>query len=497
MMNKKLSLGLLLVVALLAGCTDQAAPPATTNTNESASGQEATDTAEQNTTPADPLAAPTPVKVVVEGESPNNASSPSELPGDINTAPEKQQITKLMQAGAVKLDNPASFEPNKPITRSEFIHWMYGYDNKHIKPKYAKTPSFSDVNQDSPDYTLVEGLQAAGVITGFPDGTMKLDKELTRQELALLWGWYERERDVTNPIVDKSIMQFVLNKYKDGKQIGDTYVFAVSHYAKDEQHSFEQVFGVTDTLEPQQPVTRAQAARWIVDKTVINDQQKKQQEKTAELEQEAEEHASGSTAETTLTVNDIANSPVQWQIAALLRAGIAATDEQGNFQPDDSITRRDFIRWMHGYDYKELKDADQAPAAFSDVDPADPDYALVEQMRKADALPALDQDNALKLDEPLTREQLALLWAWYQDMNSVKDPILALSTVQDSLFTISDAKDIGKTYQNKEPYIRAVATFAYGEPTYRNVFGFTTLLKPQAEVSRAEAAQWLVEYTDK
>ncbi|WP_411347832.1 S-layer homology domain-containing protein [Paenibacillus sp. WLX2291] len=494
-MNKTLLL-LLMIVVVLAGCSKNAAQqPA--STAAPTTQQDTTNNEDTTNTIVDPLAQPVLVQVVVSGGEAAAQSSDTAVPADIAQIPEKEQITKLLASGAVPLDSGENFNPDEPITRSQFIHWMYGYDNKNIKPKDAKTPSFSDVDATNPDYKLIEGLQNAGVITGFPDGTMKLEKELTRQELTLLWGWYQRERSITNPIVDKSIMEFVLNKYKDGNTIGDTYVFAVSHYAKDEQHSLEQVFDVKDTLEPQQPVTRAQAAHWIVDKTVINDQQKEQQEKTAELEQEAEQPSSESTAQNTVTVNDIATSSVQWQIAALLRAGIAATDEQGNFQPDESITRRDFIRWMHGYDYKELKDADQAPAAFSDVDTADPDYALVEQMRKADVLPALDQDNALKLDEPLTREQLALLWAWYQDMNSVKDPILALSTVQDSLFTIGDAKDIGKPYQNKEPYIRAVATFAYGEPTYRNVFGFTTLLKPQADVSRAEAAQWLVEYTDK
>lgn len=494
MMNKKLSLGLLLVVALLAGCTDKAAPPAT-SASETVTGQEATGTEEQGTTTTDPLAAPTPVKVVVQGASSSDSSSASQLPDDIGNVPEKQQITKLLQSGAVKLDNPASFEPNQPITRSEFIRWMYGYDGKHIKPKLASQPSFSDVDSSNPDYALIEGLQAAGVITGFPDGTMQLDKELTRQELTLLWGWYERERSVTNPIVDSSVTQFALKKYKDGAQISDTYVAAVGFYANQEKHPLEQVFGVTNKLEPQQPVTHAQAARWIVENTVVAEQQQEQNEVTKELQTEATEAMAAQQATQTVTVNDIATSPVQWQITRLISSGIPVLDGQGHFQPDTSITRRDFIRWMYQYDPKELTPADQPPPAFTDVQNTDPDYALVDKLRQADLLPAVN-NNELKLDQPLTREQLTVLWAWYQQMNNVREPILALSTVQDSLFTISDAKEIGTSYSNKEPYIRAVATFVYGEPTYRNVFGFTTLLKPQAEVSRAEAAQWLVEYTE-
>lgn len=488
---------LLTATFALTGCNDLAEPVISSadsvNTTETSS--EPTDaTTEQSTATVDSLSAPTPVKVIVQGVDATADALPAEAK-DISNNPAEQQIKKLIDSGAVTLDATDNFNPDQPITRSEFINWMYGYDNKHVKTKNAENPSYTDVAPDNPDYRLIEGLQAAGIITGFPDGTMKLDKELTRQELTLLWGWYQRESDVTDPIVADSVQQFTLNKYSDMKKIGKTYLASLSYYAGKQEKPYVKVFSTDQALDPQEAVTRAQAAQWIIDYTQID-------EKQVEVDQENQDEdtslSNTSSSSETITVNDISDSHVKTQIVKLLGSGAVTLDTNGQFRPDDSITRRDFIKWLYKYDFKDFEPQQTDQSSFKDVPVDDPDHNLIETLKAADAIVPLD-DNELQLDQPLTREQLTLMWSWYQDQFSVKDPIVNVDVLKTNLLNSvgEDAKNIGKLYQNKDLYIQGISGYLNGDREYRNIFGFVKLIKPQAEVSRAEAAQWIVTYTDK
>lgn len=489
---------LLTATIMIAGCNNNSSEPTTEASNNSATS----DTPAQNTeevateetaTTIDPLAAPVPVTVVVQQEDASTA--PITEVKDIAQSSSPKQITELIESGAVTLDDTGNFNPKQPITRAEFINWMYGYDNKHVKTKNPATPSYSDVAPNHPDYRIIEGLQAAGIITGFPDGTMKLDKELSRQELTLLWGWYQRENDVIDPIGGESTQQFTLNEYSDMKKIGKTYLASLSYYGGDKEQPYAKVFATNKTLNPQEAVTREQAAKWIVDYKNIDERQ-------AEIDKEnlsdpTIENSPTSSA-TTITINDISKSHVKRQIVQLVQSGAVAVDTNGQFRPDDSITRRDFLKWLYKYDFKDFEPVQSNQSSFEDVAVDDPDHLLIETLKKADAIVPLD-NNELRLDEPLTREQLTLIWSWYQDQFSVKDPIINVDVLRTNLNNSigEDAKDIGKPYQNKDLYVHGIAGYLTGDREYRNVFGFVKLIHPQAEVSRAEAAQWLVDYTEK
>lgn len=173
-------------------------------------------------------------------------------------------IAKLLQGGNIELDAEGNFRPNEAITRSEFIHWMYGYDNKGIKPFKPSAPSFVDVPAQHADFELIEGLYQAGVITGFPDQTMKLDKELSREELCLLWGWYQSADSVIDPIIPLASAELSLKPYGDGDKVGQIFIRAVDKYLTNEDSSYTAVFGKTPKLNPQGSVSRAEAAQWIV-----------------------------------------------------------------------------------------------------------------------------------------------------------------------------------------------------------------------------------------
>ncbi|KRE32527.1 S-layer homology domain-containing protein [Paenibacillus sp. Soil522] len=181
-------------------------------------------------------------------------------------------ITQLLQSGSIKPDTDGNFRPNEAITRSEFIHWMYGYDNKGIKPYKPSAPSFIDVPKEHADFELIEGLHQAGVITGFPDESMKLDKELTREELCLLWAWYQSADSVIDPIIPLASAELSLKPYGDGDKVGQIFIRAVDQYLTNEDVSYTAVFGKTPKLNPQGSVTRAEAAQWIVSYSDKNEQ---------------------------------------------------------------------------------------------------------------------------------------------------------------------------------------------------------------------------------
>lgn len=480
---------LLTAMITLAGCNNNSAEPANpTNTTSTATDTTAENTAKttEETTTSDPLAASVPVNVEVQDHKASKNTTATQAK-DISNSPAQQQIKKLIESRAVTLDDSGNFNPKEPITRSQFIHWMYGYDNKEIKLKNNPTPSFDDVAQDNPDYPLIEGLQISGVITGFPDGTMKLDKSLTREELSLLWGWYQSDGDVVDSAVSPEIHLQALKKYSDYKKIGNIFIDAVYRYGSDDDSEYAHVFGKSNKLQPQQAVTREQAAQWIVDYTKIED---REEEDTDDVEDNLETSASN-----TVTVTDLSQHMAQNDIVNLLSSGATSVDPDGKFNPNDSITRRDFIEWMYRYHpIEESTSTDFTP--FVDVAENDPDYALIQKLQQTNQIVGIE-DHSLKLDQPLTREQLCLLWTAYTNISALQDRIVSPSVTQTNLSNYIDGKEVGKDYTNKEFYQQSVLPFLIGDREYRQVFGYVPHIQPQAEVSRAEAAQWIVKFTDK
>jgi hypothetical protein len=246
-----------LLVLALAGCQGgsagqpAASPPASGSTDTSAvnHSKESFQTEEQP-------------KGKVEVEKPEKPEPAPIKVTDISGHPAERQIVKLLESGKIRLGDDGKFRPNETIKRGEFIEWMYGFDDKGIMPRKPGKPSFPDVQPDNPEYELVEGLQAAGVITGFPDGTLKLDKELTREELCLLWGWYQKAGGVTDPMIPLASAELSLKPYSDRDKVGEIFIRAVDEYLTG--HLYTKTFGEAPTLNPQAAVTRAEAARWIV-----------------------------------------------------------------------------------------------------------------------------------------------------------------------------------------------------------------------------------------
>jgi len=385
---------------------------------------------------------------------------------DISGHPAEENIRSLLKSGAVKLKEVGQFKPDEPITRGEFISWMYGYDSKRIKPHIPQKGSYSDLHQDHPFYPIVEGITAAGIVMGYPDGTIGLDRMLTRQEIGQIWGRYQLHGNVLNPIENTKM----LVRFADKDQIGEEFIYAVASYL----NVYQEIFGKMTQFEPQKEVTRAQAASWIVQapenvtKMIQSDQE--------ESLRENESLETGQVVE----VIDLAGHPVQKEIVSLIEAGIIIVGSDHRVYPNEMITRREFIEWMYRYDPKGIVPIKPSQSSFSDVSISDPLYDVVEGMMAKDRIVGLP-DGTLQLDKILTREELALLWGIYKQHQAVIDHA---EFVKNPLNYAKDGNQVDEYFQ--------YAVGAY-YPYFDEVFGNTPIINPQGAVTRAEAALWIAE----
>lgn len=94
----------------------------------------------------------------------------------------KEPIQQWIEKGYVKGYQDGTFKPNASITRAEFMTLA----NQAIGAKEKKAISFSDVNENHWFHGEVAKAHAAGYITGYADGTMKPNNQVSRQEVAVM-----------------------------------------------------------------------------------------------------------------------------------------------------------------------------------------------------------------------------------------------------------------------------------------------------------------------
>jgi len=107
------------------------------------------------------------------------AAAPME---DITDHWAKDQIQSWVDSGYIKGYPDGTFKPDNNITRAEFMtvaNNAFGYTEK-------AEISYSDVADGSWYEDAVAVAKAAGYINGYPDGTMKPDAPITRQEAAVI-----------------------------------------------------------------------------------------------------------------------------------------------------------------------------------------------------------------------------------------------------------------------------------------------------------------------
>jgi len=178
----------------------------------------------------------------------------------------------------------------------------------------------------------------------------------------------------------------------------------------------------------------------------------------------------------------------------LAELGVLTSSGENSFQPNQTVTRREFARWLVEANNRIYRDqpgrqirpvSEAAQPAFQDVPPTDPAFSYIQGLAEAGYIPSslTGEANATRFrpNAPLTREEL-LLWKVPIDLRR----ILPTATV-DSIRQTWGFQDANRIVPKA---LRAVAAdHQNGDlSNIRRVFGSTLLFQPQKAVTRAEAA---------
>jgi len=221
---------------------------------------------------------------------------------------------------------------------------------------------------------------------------------------------------------------------------------------------------------------------------------------TAEAPQpEAAEESTQTSSVRTFTDLEQTPDPLKPYVQDVAQLGIltpVANENQSGkqFAPNQPITRRTFARWLFKANNRfyrdrasqQIRPVQQAQtAAFTDIPPSDPDFAIIQGLAEAGLIPSrLTGDTTVtrfRPDAPLTRETL-FLWKVPLDTRS-NLPAADVNTVKET-WGFQDASKI-----DPKALGAIVADFSNGEQsTLRRVYGYTQLLQPEKAATRAEAA---------
>jgi hypothetical protein len=149
--------------------------------------------------------------------------------------------------------------PSNPMLRSQFAKMSTGaFDVAQALPAL---PTFSDVPATETFYGYVEGAATAGLIGGYPDGTFKPGRTITRQEAAAIIARrlaQEDEIDLARHY-DDSQVEAILGRYSDAGLVSQSLRSEVAY-------AIERAVlaGSQGSLRPGAPLTRIQGASMLI-----------------------------------------------------------------------------------------------------------------------------------------------------------------------------------------------------------------------------------------
>ena len=176
---------------------------------------------------------------------------------------------------------------------------------------------------------------------------------------------------------------------------------------------------------------------------------------------------------------------------------LTASDDSDRFAPDETITRREYARWLLDTNNTLYADAPAkqirpvtsgAQPVFGDIPATDPDFGTIQGLAEAGIVPSrltgATTIAQFRPDAPLTREEL-VLWKVPLDLRRGL-PAATLDAVRET-WGFQDAASI------EAKALKAVlADFQNGDlANIRRAFGYTTLFQPKKAVTRSEAASTL------
>ena len=92
-------------------------------------------------------------------------------------------VRAMVDTDVVTGYDDGTFKPNRQITRAEFSKMVCLAKGWELESS-STPPSFGDVNQNHWAFRYIETARNRGAISGYPDGTFGLNKNITRAELS-------------------------------------------------------------------------------------------------------------------------------------------------------------------------------------------------------------------------------------------------------------------------------------------------------------------------
>jgi hypothetical protein len=184
---------------------------------------------------------------------------------DIQGIPAEEAISQLAQLGVFDTTS-GKFNPKGSITRAEFIRWLVranntlfaGASDKTVRLSETDKATFSDVPPEHTDFGYIQGMKDAGFAIGIDEKTFKPDQVLTREEMLAIKVALDQRTPLDN------FTGSIPGSWTDKAKISKKYWPAI--YVENvlqNNANIERTFGMLKTLNPQAPVTRAEAALCI------------------------------------------------------------------------------------------------------------------------------------------------------------------------------------------------------------------------------------------
>jgi S-layer homology domain len=227
---------------------------------------------------------PVPLATTASGNPQSTPSNPPQSFTDLDKTPKQllPYVTDLNKLGVLTLlptqvkggasKSAKEFEPNRVITRREYVRWLLAANNRIYLNRSAKQirlgteaaqPAFQDVAKSDPDFPAIQGLAEAGLLPSplAGDSTtvrFRPDAPLTREDL-VLWKVPVDMRQAL-PIATIDAVKQTWG-FQDSARIDARALKAVlADFQNGDQANIRRVFGYTTLFQPKRSVTRAEAA---------------------------------------------------------------------------------------------------------------------------------------------------------------------------------------------------------------------------------------------
>lgn len=207
------------------------------------------------------------------GDRPRNSqTSPTRNPAPASATDVpialRSQVEDFLALGAIA----GPFEANAAISRGEFARWLFATNNAlhsdrpalQVRPGSAtSTTVFRDVPTSHPDFEAIQGLAEAGILPSSLSGAQEQinfrpSDHLSREDL-ILWKVPLDVRRTLPPSNLEAVKEAW--GFQDTSRISSPALRAVlADYSNGDQAVIRRVFGYTTLLQPQKPVTQAEAA---------------------------------------------------------------------------------------------------------------------------------------------------------------------------------------------------------------------------------------------